>query len=288
MRNGVSRPVFVLSTMIAILAGVASAGGIFVSGLYRDNVFVNSTWLGSDLVTLFVAVPLLVVALLLATRGSDRAYLVLLGVVDSILYSYGFYLFGTAFNPFFMIYAAVVSLSIWALIYGLTNLDADQAQSQVCAEDTCQDNQRLHAVCGGGPGLSLYRTMARVPDERAGAGHRHEDGAPDQRRLRVGSDARDPGLHCGRTLAMATQAVGLRGGGDHERQGRRVHAWTERLYADRVSSWHGGESCRNRSLGIDWGRLSCRSGHPACLLEKRAQQQSEPKLTATTFEECQR
>ncbi len=124
MRNGVSRPVFVLSLLIAILAGVASAGGIFVSGLYHDNAFVTSTWLGSDLVTLFVAVPLLVVALLLATRGSDRAYLVLLGVVDSMLYSYGFYLFGTAFNPFFMIYAAVVSLSIWALIYGLTSLDA--------------------------------------------------------------------------------------------------------------------------------------------------------------------
>lgn len=50
MRIRVSKPAFVLSTMIAVLATVASAGGQFVGGLHRDNAFVISIWLGADIV----------------------------------------------------------------------------------------------------------------------------------------------------------------------------------------------------------------------------------------------
>ncbi|MGD2157030.1 MAG: hypothetical protein PVG32_09175 [Anaerolineales bacterium] len=60
------RPVYILSAMIAILATIASAGGLFLDGLYRDNTFVTSLWGGNDLVTLVVAVPMLVAALILS------------------------------------------------------------------------------------------------------------------------------------------------------------------------------------------------------------------------------
>ena len=120
------RPAFVLSAIIAILALVASAGGVAISGLYRDNALVTAGWYGNDLVTLVVALPLLVVAIILSARGSARAQLVWLGMVDYTLYNYAFYLFGTAFNRFFLIYEALLALSIFALIFGLSGMDIER------------------------------------------------------------------------------------------------------------------------------------------------------------------
>ncbi len=39
------------------------------------------------------------------------------------MYNYAFYLFGAAFNVFFLVYAALLGLSIFALIFGLVGLD---------------------------------------------------------------------------------------------------------------------------------------------------------------------
>ncbi len=58
-----------LSFFIAALAAIEAAGGLLLPGLYRDNLFVSSDWKGNDLVTLVIAVPILVVALVLAARG---------------------------------------------------------------------------------------------------------------------------------------------------------------------------------------------------------------------------
>jgi hypothetical protein len=117
------RTTTLLSSVIAILAGVAAVGGLLIGGLYRDNAFVTNGWYGNDLVTLVVAAPLLVAALLLAVHGSQRAHLVGLGVLAFMLYNYCFYLFGAALNRFFLLYVALVMLSISTLIFGLAHLD---------------------------------------------------------------------------------------------------------------------------------------------------------------------
>lgn len=114
---------YVLSGIIAILTIVASAGGLFIADLYRDNSLVTSAFRGNDLVTLVVALPLLIAALILSMRGSQRAQLVWLGMLDYTLYNFAFYLFGAAFNSLFLIYAALFTLSIFALIFGLAKAD---------------------------------------------------------------------------------------------------------------------------------------------------------------------
>ncbi|HHY46565.1 MAG TPA: hypothetical protein GX506_04605 [Firmicutes bacterium] len=48
-------------------------------------------WFGNDLVTLSVALPLLVGALVLSMKGSHRAQLVWFGILDYMLYNYAFY-----------------------------------------------------------------------------------------------------------------------------------------------------------------------------------------------------
>jgi len=113
----------VLSAMIIVLMAIASGGGLLLDNLYQDNFLVTSGWLGNDLVTLSVATPMLTAAVLLGRRGSWRAYLVWLGMLDYTLYNFGFYLFGSALNGFFLIYTALFTLSAFALLFGLAACD---------------------------------------------------------------------------------------------------------------------------------------------------------------------
>jgi hypothetical protein len=121
---------YILTAIIAALTIVVSAGGLFIDDLYRDNAFATSAWRGTDLATLAVAVPILIVALILALRGSSRAQLVWLGMLDYTLYNYAYYLFGTAFNRFFLIYVALFTLSIFALIFALAKVGVQRIRQQ--------------------------------------------------------------------------------------------------------------------------------------------------------------
>ena len=95
---------------IAILAALTSIGGLLRPDLYRDNLFVKTTWLGNDAVTLFIAVPILIAALVYSAKGSSKGQLIWMGMLDYMLYNYAFYLFGAAFNVFFLLYAALLAL----------------------------------------------------------------------------------------------------------------------------------------------------------------------------------
>lgn len=119
----------ILSLIIAFLAAFVSAGGLFFKGLYRDNAFVTTTWIGNDAVTLLLAVPILLISIFSARRGSLKARLIWLGILDYMLYNYAFYLFGAAFNAFFLFYASLLGLSIFALIYAVTDIDPNEIHS---------------------------------------------------------------------------------------------------------------------------------------------------------------
>jgi hypothetical protein len=115
---------YVLTWIIAILATVACAGGIFIKDLYQDTSFIKTAWLGNDIVTLTVVLPMLIIALMLGKREYQRAQLVWMGLLAYMVYTYAFYLFGAVFNAFFLLYVLLFSLSVYALVMGLSNLDA--------------------------------------------------------------------------------------------------------------------------------------------------------------------
>lgn len=115
---------YILSIIIIFLATIESAGGLLFPALFRDNALVVAALRGNDMVTLFLAVPLLLGALFVVRRGSARAELIWMAMLAYMVYNYAFYLFGSALNVFFLIYVALMALSIMALIFSLPQLDA--------------------------------------------------------------------------------------------------------------------------------------------------------------------
>jgi hypothetical protein len=123
MKSIFHKTVFVISSLIALLAAIASAGGIFLKTLYNDNNFVKAAWYTNDIITLTVAVPLLVIAMILSVKGSQHWQLIWIGLLGYMFYNFAFYLFGAAFNIFFLIYTSLFALSAVALILLLSNSD---------------------------------------------------------------------------------------------------------------------------------------------------------------------
>ncbi len=120
-----------LSVLVALLMVLASGTGLIFPDLHRANALVASSWYGSDLITLFVATPLLVGGVVAARRGSRRGVLVWMGMLAYPLYNYAFSLFGVAFNSLFLLYTALFTFSAFALVFGLVSLDADDLYERV-------------------------------------------------------------------------------------------------------------------------------------------------------------
>lgn len=117
-----SKTSYLLSIIIITLAAIASAGGLLFQDVYRDIEKFKIGWIGNDLVTLCLVIPIFISALIFTKKGSSRALLLWMGVLGYMFYNYAFYLFGAAFNAFFLVYVALFSLSGYALISGLSNL----------------------------------------------------------------------------------------------------------------------------------------------------------------------
>lgn len=134
MQTYISRPTLILSIFITLLAAIASAGGLLIKNLYNDNEFVKQAWHTNDIITLVVAVPLLVAAMVLSQKGSQRWLLIWIGLLGYIFYNFAFYLFGTAFNIFFLLYTALFSLSAFALVLLLSQTDINSIASKFSAK----------------------------------------------------------------------------------------------------------------------------------------------------------
>lgn len=112
-----------LTVPIALLLAIAAGSGVFIRGLYRDTPSLVAQAIGQDAITLVVVLPTLAIGAFLASRGSQRARLIWLGVLTYIVYTYASYAFGIRFNPLFLIYVALLGCSTYALIGGLATTD---------------------------------------------------------------------------------------------------------------------------------------------------------------------
>lgn len=120
----VPRSAVVASVAITLLTVLATAVGLFVPNFYHDAPVLLPQVYGQDLLTLAVAVPAFAVSLFLTTRGSLRGYVTWLGITGYLLYTYASYAFMTAFNELYLVYVALLWLTLFTFVRGMVRLDA--------------------------------------------------------------------------------------------------------------------------------------------------------------------
>ncbi|TCC08505.1 hypothetical protein [Kribbella soli] len=114
-----------LSVTAAVLAAAGSVAGLAVPGsiYHQETAVLADASTAQDIVNLFLVAPLTAVLGVLASRGSLRAYLCWLGFVAFTVYNYAIYAFSIHFGPLFLVWVAVLGLSLFAMIGGLATLD---------------------------------------------------------------------------------------------------------------------------------------------------------------------
>ncbi len=98
------------------LAAAAALAGLAVPGLYVDAPNWVQQAQGTDLATLFLAVPVLVAGLWTASRGSSAGRLTVVAGLLYLAYNYAIFAFSVAMNPLTAVYIAIFGLSLWSLL----------------------------------------------------------------------------------------------------------------------------------------------------------------------------
>jgi hypothetical protein len=92
-------------------------------GLYRnDTQFSAAAFRGTDVVSLLVTLPLLLLSFRAARRGSLGGGLLLAGALSYFIYNGASMAFAATFNSLFLVYTALFSASTFAFILALTGL----------------------------------------------------------------------------------------------------------------------------------------------------------------------
>lgn len=147
--------VIMLSSLVALLAAIAAATGLFLKddgtpflfstlrgqtaqifgqGLYRyDTLFFGAGFKGQDAVALFLGVPLLVISIVLYQRGSVSGQLLLTGTLGYFLYLYSSMSLGASYNRLFLLYIVIFSASLFAFIQLFSSVNLDLVTSQIPA-----------------------------------------------------------------------------------------------------------------------------------------------------------
>jgi hypothetical protein len=145
MKPTMPGPLVALVALAGSLAAVASAAGVFLrgdlatesfttvrgevvdlltGGIYRFNgEAVAAEGVGWDLVTLFLVVPAVFIAMPALRRGSTRALLFSTGVLAYFLYQYAEYSMFLAYGPLFLLYVATFATSLAGIALLVSRLD---------------------------------------------------------------------------------------------------------------------------------------------------------------------
>lgn len=145
MKN--QKPISILVVCIAVLSAIASATGIFYTngpGSYLFQSIRNETiniygkglyhhmssdvaiqGIAQDYVTLFIAIPLLLIALIMFRKGTLKARLLLAGVLNYFFLTYLFYMNMAMYNAYFLIYVLLVSTTFFAFVLTIIGIEVE-------------------------------------------------------------------------------------------------------------------------------------------------------------------
>jgi hypothetical protein len=138
-----------LSAALAVVAAAAAGTTVALPEVLSGPAAMNGSAIGTALVVLLVAVPVLLAGMRLAARGSVPGLFAWLAAVAYLAYNAVLFVFATPLNELFLLYVAMLALSGWALVSLLLRVDLAELGSRATA--------RLPAR-----GLAVYAWVAVV------------------------------------------------------------------------------------------------------------------------------
>ena len=198
-------------TVSAALAGVAATGStarFFLPGVLSGPDVMNGSARGTALVMLVVGLPVLLGAMLLARRGSDRAVIVLLGTAGYLAYNAVMLLLATPFNQLFLLYVATLSLALASVAAVCAHLDVRALAGRFAPDTPARGLALCIWVVVALNALAWLRVIVPALGDPAGPsflrGHRDHD----QPGLRAGPGRMAAARRRIRPVVVATQTMG--------------------------------------------------------------------------------
>jgi hypothetical protein len=105
-----------LAAVATFVAAGAALAGLILTGLYVDAPNWAQQARGTDLATLFLAVPVLAIGLWTSARGSSAGRLAVVAGLLYLVYNYAIFAFSVAMNPLTAVHIAIFGLSLWSLV----------------------------------------------------------------------------------------------------------------------------------------------------------------------------
>lgn len=97
---------------------------LYGRGIYKnDSISVVAQGKAQDLVTLIIGIPMLIISMVILRKESLRGKLLLTGTLGYFLYTYMSYTFLWNFNYLFLVYAILMSCSLFAFILSIMEID---------------------------------------------------------------------------------------------------------------------------------------------------------------------
>jgi len=131
-----------LSRALLVVAGIAGLVSVAAPTILRDAPAYAGNALGTYVVILVVALPVMALAMRTASLGSLRAHFVWLGTVCYLFYASVLSSFSLRFNALFLVYVASFSLAVWSLVALLRCIPADELPAR------CSDRLPARGIGG--------------------------------------------------------------------------------------------------------------------------------------------
>lgn len=134
MKDGFSfKPYYIMSSINVVLLTITGLAGLFIPSTYIN--FVEPLHLaesqGQDFTTLFVGLPLLIIAMMWTRQGLMRGPIFWAGALGYFLYIYIIYAYGGVYNILFFAYVAICGLSLFSMIGILLGIDAGKVAQYI-------------------------------------------------------------------------------------------------------------------------------------------------------------
>ena len=123
----IHNPMLWSTVAIALLVAVTAVAGLYWPATYaRETPYSRAGGYASDIVDLFLVLPVLLISGIKGYRGSVPARLVWLGTQGYLLYNFVIYAFGVHFNALFLVYGATLGLCLYATVFSVRFIPLEQ------------------------------------------------------------------------------------------------------------------------------------------------------------------